>query len=188
DHVNHVLKCKGCAQLLPPLTGPSLESWPPALGKAGFTPYLRHSEYGQLAIIRCSEEIRLCLWSDGFTDAHGDCGRVGDLSVRSSQVEKAGYQHTTFLKNGCGKRRETVHVPIVTGGTDGIGKSYAEELAKRGMKIVLISRSQDKLNQVSSAIKEKFKVETRTIAVDFALDDIYDKIKTGLAGLEIGVL
>ncbi|ERE69614.1 very-long-chain 3-oxoacyl-CoA reductase isoform X2 [Cricetulus griseus] len=36
--------------------------------------------------------------------------------------------------------------------------------------------------------EEKFKVETRTIAVDFTLDDIYDKIKTGLAGLEIGVL
>ncbi|XP_045413807.1 very-long-chain 3-oxoacyl-CoA reductase [Lemur catta] len=77
---------------------------------------------------------------------------------------------------------------VVTGSTDGIGKSYAEELAKRGMKIVLISRSQDKLNQVSGEIKEKFKVETRTIAVDFASEDIYDKIKTGLAGLEIGVL
>uniref|UniRef100_A0A2K6R6E4 Very-long-chain 3-oxoacyl-CoA reductase n=1 Tax=Rhinopithecus roxellana TaxID=61622 RepID=A0A2K6R6E4_RHIRO len=77
---------------------------------------------------------------------------------------------------------------VVTGGTDGIGKSYAEELAKRGMKVVLISRSQDKLDQVSSEIKEKFKVETRTIAVDFTLEDIYDKIKTGLAGLEIGVL
>ncbi|XP_004436940.1 PREDICTED: very-long-chain 3-oxoacyl-CoA reductase [Ceratotherium simum simum] len=77
---------------------------------------------------------------------------------------------------------------VVTGGTDGIGKSYAEELAKRGMKIVLISRSQDKLNQVSSEIREKFKVETRTIAVDFASGDIYDKIETSLAGLNIGVL
>lgn len=36
--------------------------------------------------------------------------------------------------------------------------------------------------------EEKFNVETRTIAVDFSLDDIYDKIKTGLSGLEIGVL
>ncbi|KAI2559498.1 hydroxysteroid 17-beta dehydrogenase 12, partial [Homo sapiens] len=36
--------------------------------------------------------------------------------------------------------------------------------------------------------EEKFKVETRTIAVDFASEDIYDKIKTGLAGLEIGIL
>uniref|UniRef100_A0A8D2DCD2 Very-long-chain 3-oxoacyl-CoA reductase n=1 Tax=Sciurus vulgaris TaxID=55149 RepID=A0A8D2DCD2_SCIVU len=41
---------------------------------------------------------------------------------------------------------------VVTGSTDGIGKSYAEELANRGMKVVLISRSQDKLNQVSSEI------------------------------------
>ncbi|KFO19891.1 very-long-chain 3-oxoacyl-CoA reductase [Fukomys damarensis] len=77
---------------------------------------------------------------------------------------------------------------VVTGSTDGIGKSYAEQLAKRGMKVVLVSRSQDKLNQVSSEIREKFKVETRTIAVDFTSEDIYDKIKTGLAGLEIGVL
>ncbi|XP_019515519.1 PREDICTED: very-long-chain 3-oxoacyl-CoA reductase [Hipposideros armiger] len=77
---------------------------------------------------------------------------------------------------------------VVTGSTDGIGKSYAEELAKCGMKVVLISRSQDKLNQVSSEIREKFKVETRTIAVDFASEDIYDKIKTSLAGLQIGVL
>ncbi|XP_003412317.1 very-long-chain 3-oxoacyl-CoA reductase [Loxodonta africana] len=77
---------------------------------------------------------------------------------------------------------------VVTGSTDGIGKSYAEELAKRGMKVVLISRSQDKLNQVSSEIREKFNVETRTIAVDFGSEDIYDRIETGLAGLNIGVL
>uniref|UniRef100_A0A8C9Q689 Very-long-chain 3-oxoacyl-CoA reductase n=1 Tax=Spermophilus dauricus TaxID=99837 RepID=A0A8C9Q689_SPEDA len=77
---------------------------------------------------------------------------------------------------------------VVTGSTDGIGKAYAEELANHGMKVVLISRSQDKLNQVSSEIKEKFKVETRTIAVDFTSEDIYDKIKTDLAGLEIGIL
>uniref|UniRef100_A0A2K6ME15 17beta-estradiol 17-dehydrogenase n=1 Tax=Rhinopithecus bieti TaxID=61621 RepID=A0A2K6ME15_RHIBE len=70
---------------------------------------------------------------------------------------------------------------VVTGSTDGIGKSYTEELAKCGV-------SKDKLDQVSRKIKEKFKVETRTIAVDFASEDIYDKIKTGLAGLEIGVL
>ncbi|XP_049635750.1 very-long-chain 3-oxoacyl-CoA reductase [Suncus etruscus] len=77
---------------------------------------------------------------------------------------------------------------VVTGSTDGIGKSYAEELAKLGMKLVLISRSQEKLNQVSNEIKEKFKVETKTIAVDFTSEDIYDKIKTSLAGLNIGVL
>ncbi|XP_065800586.1 very-long-chain 3-oxoacyl-CoA reductase [Muntiacus reevesi] len=92
------------------------------------------------------------------------------------------------LRNESGVGPRLGEWAVVTGSTDGIGKSYAEELAKRGMKIVLISRSQDKLNQVSSEIREKFKVETKTIAVDFTLEDIYGKIKTNLADLEIGVL
>lgn len=33
-----------------------------------------------------------------------------------------------------------------------------------------------------------YKVETKTIAVDYSHDDIYPKIEKGLAGLEIGVL
>jgi 17beta-estradiol 17-dehydrogenase / very-long-chain 3-oxoacyl-CoA reductase len=41
---------------------------------------------------------------------------------------------------------------VVTGSTDGIGKEYAKELAKRGLNIVLISRSIDKLNKIASEI------------------------------------
>uniref|UniRef100_A0A665TL06 Very-long-chain 3-oxoacyl-CoA reductase-B-like n=1 Tax=Echeneis naucrates TaxID=173247 RepID=A0A665TL06_ECHNA len=77
---------------------------------------------------------------------------------------------------------------VVTGATDGIGKSYAEELARRGFATVLISRSQEKLDDVSKAIASKFGVETKTIAADFSSVDIYSKIEEGLVGLEIGVL
>ncbi|XP_028306723.1 very-long-chain 3-oxoacyl-CoA reductase-A [Gouania willdenowi] len=77
---------------------------------------------------------------------------------------------------------------VVTGATDGIGKSYAEELAHRGFAMMLISRSQHKLDDVAQCLKEQYKVETRTIAVDFGKTDIYQKIEAGLAGLEIGVL
>ncbi|CAL8358326.1 unnamed protein product [Lota lota] len=77
---------------------------------------------------------------------------------------------------------------VVTGATDGIGKSYAEELARRGFSMMLISRSQDKLDDVAQSLEHQFKVETRTIAVDFGRSDIYEKIDAGLAGLEIGVL
>ncbi|XP_069623547.1 very-long-chain 3-oxoacyl-CoA reductase-B-like isoform X3 [Ranitomeya imitator] len=41
---------------------------------------------------------------------------------------------------------------VVTGATDGIGKSYAEELAKRGFDIVLISRTLEKLKNVAKGI------------------------------------
>ncbi|KAK0141808.1 Very-long-chain 3-oxoacyl-CoA reductase-A [Merluccius polli] len=71
---------------------------------------------------------------------------------------------------------------VVTGATDGIGKAYAEELARRGFNIVLISRSQEKLDD------SKCEVQTKTIAADFSATDIYPKIEEGLAGLEIGIL
>uniref|UniRef100_A0A8C6JVB2 Uncharacterized protein n=1 Tax=Melopsittacus undulatus TaxID=13146 RepID=A0A8C6JVB2_MELUD len=78
---------------------------------------------------------------------------------------------------------------VVTGATDGIGKAYAEELARRGMKVVLISRSKEKLDKVASEIREKYQVETKVIVADFGeTQDIYTRIKAGLEGLEIGVL
>lgn len=77
---------------------------------------------------------------------------------------------------------------VVTGATDGIGKSYAEELARRGFSMMLISRSQDKLDDVARSLEERYQVETKTIAVDFGKMDIYPKVEAGLAGLEVGVL
>jgi 17beta-estradiol 17-dehydrogenase / very-long-chain 3-oxoacyl-CoA reductase len=41
---------------------------------------------------------------------------------------------------------------VVTGSTDGIGLAYSHELAKRGMNIVLISRSQEKLKKCAKEI------------------------------------
>uniref|UniRef100_A0A4W4GLU3 3-ketoacyl-CoA reductase n=1 Tax=Electrophorus electricus TaxID=8005 RepID=A0A4W4GLU3_ELEEL len=77
---------------------------------------------------------------------------------------------------------------VVTGATDGIGKSYAEELAQRGFSMILISRSQEKLNDVAQSLESLYNVATKTVAVDFSQVDIYPKIEAALAGLEIGVL
>jgi len=41
---------------------------------------------------------------------------------------------------------------VVTGATDGIGKAYAVEFAQRGMNVVLISRSAEKLQTVAQEI------------------------------------
>lgn len=77
---------------------------------------------------------------------------------------------------------------VVTGATDGIGKAYAEELGRRGFSIVLISRSQEKLDDVAKTVESKYGVQTKTIAADFSRLDIYSSIEEGLRGLEIGVL
>lgn len=78
---------------------------------------------------------------------------------------------------------------MVTGATDGIGKAYAEALAKRKLNVVLISRTQSKLDDVASDIAKKYNVETKTIAADFTnVTEIYYNIDKQLNGLDIGVL
>ena len=46
---------------------------------------------------------------------------------------------------------------VVTGCTQGIGRSYVDELAKRGMNVVLISRNKQKLEQLSEEVKRTHK-------------------------------
>ncbi|KAK7098914.1 very-long-chain 3-oxoacyl-CoA reductase-like [Littorina saxatilis] len=77
---------------------------------------------------------------------------------------------------------------VVTGCTDGIGKAYAEQIAKRGINIVLISRTRSKLEELAKDIESRFKVQTRVIAADFTRPDIYDAISRELVGLDIGTL
>ena len=45
---------------------------------------------------------------------------------------------------------------VVTGCTQGIGRSYAMELAQRGMSVVLISRNKEKLDKLASEIKKDY--------------------------------
>lgn len=56
---------------------------------------------------------------------------------------------------------------VVTGCTDGIGKAYAELLAKKGLNLVLISRSKEKLDDQAKQLKEKFSIQTKVIPADF---------------------
>ena len=77
---------------------------------------------------------------------------------------------------------------VVTGCTDGIGLQYALQLAAKGFNIVLISRSEEKLEAVSKQITEKFNVKTKIIVYDFAKVDGYENIAKELEDLDIGIL
>jgi len=76
---------------------------------------------------------------------------------------------------------------VVTGATDGIGRAYAEALSKKhGLNVVLISRTQSKLDDVAKELP----TETKTVAVDFSkVDEVsYAKIEQAIAGLDVGML
>ncbi|XP_070492605.1 hydroxysteroid dehydrogenase-like protein 1 [Chironomus tepperi] len=78
---------------------------------------------------------------------------------------------------------------VITGSTDGIGKQYALGLAKQGLNIVLISRTESKLEEVSKEIESMYSVKTKYIAADFGSGkEIYNEIKQKLQLLDIGIL
>ncbi|XP_075392734.1 very-long-chain 3-oxoacyl-CoA reductase-like [Tenrec ecaudatus] len=78
---------------------------------------------------------------------------------------------------------------VVTGATDGIGKAYAHQFAKKGLNIVLISRNMNKLEKEAKEIERLHGTDTRVIQADFTGGlEIYGAIEKGLKGLEIGVL
>ncbi|MCI4394659.1 hypothetical protein PGIGA_G00170970 [Pangasianodon gigas] len=85
--------------------------------------------------------------------------------------------------------REYGQWAVVTGATAGIGRAYAIELARRGLDIVLISRSQEKLRRVSDDIESRYRRQTRVIQADFTEGhSVYPAIADQLKGLEIGIL
>lgn len=80
---------------------------------------------------------------------------------------------------------------VITGATDGIGKAYAMSLAKKGINIVLISRTESKLHDVVKEIADNgYGVDTKIVVCDYSRFDqqaratVYKAIKD----LEVGIL
>jgi len=78
---------------------------------------------------------------------------------------------------------------IVTGSSYGIGAEFSRSLAKRGLNVILIARSLDKLNQLATEIEEKYKVKTCCLSIDFVCEkDIQRKVSKVIKDRCISVL
>ncbi|GER31329.1 very-long-chain 3-oxoacyl-CoA reductase 1 [Striga asiatica] len=80
---------------------------------------------------------------------------------------------------------------LVTGPTDGIGKAFAFQLARKGLNLILVGRNPSKLEEVSGSIKSKYgSVQIKSVVVDFSgdLNDGVSRIKEAIQGVDVGVL
>jgi uncharacterized protein len=77
---------------------------------------------------------------------------------------------------------------IVAGASDGVGAAFAEEIARRGVNVVLLARRQAILDEVAAGINARTGVQTRTLAVDLAQVDASKVIATATADLDVGFL
>ncbi|KAK7788643.1 hypothetical protein R5R35_008276 [Gryllus longicercus] len=78
---------------------------------------------------------------------------------------------------------------VVTGPTEGIGRAFAIELAKRGMSVLLLGRNPDKLQELSDFIRREYKQQTKILVIDFNdPGKAYEDINDAFEKLDIGVV
>jgi len=82
---------------------------------------------------------------------------------------------------------------VVTGASDGIGKEFAVQLAQKGFNLVLVSRTESKLQALSHEIESKYagsSIKTKILAMDFSKNDDGDfaRLKALVDGLDIAIL
>jgi short-subunit dehydrogenase len=77
---------------------------------------------------------------------------------------------------------------VVAGASEGLGASYAEALAARGLNLVLVARRLELLQSLASALSRKYEVQTRVVVQDLSAHDAAEQILRNIMDLEIGLL
>lgn len=80
---------------------------------------------------------------------------------------------------------------VVTGASDGLGKCFSKEIAKQGLNVVLVSRTESKLKAVAEEIESKYKVQTKIVVLDMAnatRADLESKVGGAVKGLDVSLL
>lgn len=77
---------------------------------------------------------------------------------------------------------------LITGGTSGIGAAFADELASRGMNLVLVARNEESLKAKADSLEKKYGVEVETLVADLhersAQAKVGRRLQAGTKGAE----
>ncbi|KAJ9156385.1 Very-long-chain 3-oxoacyl-CoA reductase [Pleurostoma richardsiae] len=82
---------------------------------------------------------------------------------------------------------------VVTGASDGLGKEFATQLAAKGFNLILVSRTQAKLETLAKDLENKHAgsgLQTKVLAMDFSQDNDadYERLAQLIDGLDVGIL
>jgi short-subunit dehydrogenase len=79
---------------------------------------------------------------------------------------------------------------LITGASSGIGKTFAQALAERGAHLILVARSEGKLQELASALRKAHGVSIEVIAADLSTEGasqtIYQAVRQ--RGQEVDIL
>ncbi|MGA8255469.1 MAG: SDR family NAD(P)-dependent oxidoreductase [Nocardioides sp.] len=76
---------------------------------------------------------------------------------------------------------------VVTGGSEGIGRAFALQLAEAGLHLLLVARKPGPLESTAAQARERG-VEVRTLALDLTTSDAPSRVVAAVADVEVGLL
>jgi short-subunit dehydrogenase len=77
---------------------------------------------------------------------------------------------------------------LVTGGAEGIGGAFADQLAERGLDLVLVDQNGDAAAARAEILSKTHGVDVRVSVVDLSEEGFYERIRPLTDDLEIGML
>jgi short-subunit dehydrogenase len=77
---------------------------------------------------------------------------------------------------------------IIAGASEGIGVSFAHQLGKAGINLVLVARQKHLLEQVAHDVKTEYSVQVRILPLDLSRVDVLDRIREVTDGVDVGLL
>lgn len=82
---------------------------------------------------------------------------------------------------------EKLQTVLITGASGGIGEAFARQLAAQGKNLILVARSEDKLNALAGDLSSQHGVQTHVIAADLARPDAAAPILEETERLDLAV-
>jgi short-subunit dehydrogenase len=77
---------------------------------------------------------------------------------------------------------------VIAGASEGIGASLSDQLASRGIDLVLIARNGPLLEEVASRARDEHGAQTRVVVQDLTDPDVGAKVAAATDGLDVGLL
>lgn len=77
---------------------------------------------------------------------------------------------------------------VVTGASSGIGRAIADELARRGLNLVLVARSQSISEEMAAGFRARNGVEVQVLCLDLALEAADKELESVTEDLDVGLL